>query len=161
MTQISDPDFVPNYIGVFAILKRNDTYLFMRRINTNYFDDHYGIPCGKLLADESIDKAVVRELKEETGIIVDPSVAKLAHVMHRREPGQKDYPYWMNFFYVIDQWTGEPQIMETDKSDDLQWLSADTSEKLVPYIKDTLNHIIAGNLFSLSGNWPEPQQHAA
>ena len=63
-------------VAVFLVLTRetdNGTEIMLqRRCNTGYMDGKYDMACsGHLESGESISTAVVREAKEELGIIID------------------------------------------------------------------------------------------
>jgi 8-oxo-dGTP diphosphatase len=163
MTVISNPDFVPQYTAAYILLRRGDTYCFMRRSNTKFMDGYYGLPAGKVMAGEPITRTVLRELEEETGLKISEQDAKLAHVVHRYDPDQVSTAttHWIDFYYVVDQWNGEPIIAEPDKCDDLKWMRADAAEKIVPYSRDAILNIENNQAFSLSGPWPDTLPHAA
>lgn len=160
MTDYNDPDYVPHFIAAYGIFRRGDTYLFMRRCNTNYRNGYYGIPAGRVSEGEPINLTILREVKEETGLDVHADDVKLVHVNHRHEPGQGNYANWVDFFYLIEKWNGEPVIAEPDKADDLKWLTLDSDEQIIPYLRDIIRDIEQNKFFSLSGTWPDQQQAA-
>ncbi len=52
-----------------AIVLHEDRVLLVRRsFRENFLPGAWGVPCGKLNPDEGPDVAVLRELKEETGL---------------------------------------------------------------------------------------------
>ncbi len=160
MVEYNDPDYVPQFLAAYGIFRRGDKFLFMRRSNTNYRNGFYGIPAGRAAEGEPISLTALREIKEETGLDLRADQIKLCHVAHRYEPGQGPYASWVDFFYMIDEWDGEPVIAETDKADDLQWLSVDSTEQIIPYVRHVIRDVLQGKNFSLIGDWAEPYHHA-
>jgi 8-oxo-dGTP diphosphatase len=67
--------------------------------------------------------AVAREAKEEMGIDVAPKQTKFAHLVHAffHEDGKE----YINVFFSVSSWSGEPQIKEPDKCDEMKWFSLD------------------------------------
>lgn len=157
------PDYVPHYIAAFGIFRRGDKYLFMRRCNTTYRDGFYGIPAGRVSDGEPINLTLIREMKEETGLDLKPENIKFCHVVHRFEPGhgKTEYSRWIDFFYLIENWDGDPVIAEPDKADDLQWLTVDSDKQIIPYLRDVIREIENNNMFSLSGDWADQTNQAA
>jgi len=108
--------------AVFIVL-RDDTgrVLLHRRANTGYMDGRYDLPSGHVERGESLLAAAVRELQEEAGITVPETCLKLWHINQFGANNE----YYYNFFFVADNWSGEPRIMETDKCDDMQFFDLD------------------------------------
>ncbi|MFI7361723.1 NUDIX domain-containing protein [Streptomyces sp. NPDC050149] len=82
------------------------------------------LPGGKAEPGEALDEAAARELKEETGLLVDPADLALVHVIHveqvRDQAGQ-----FVLFTFATDAWTGELTNTEPDKHLAAQWVAAD------------------------------------
>lgn len=133
-------------VAVFLVLTRetdNGTEIMLqRRCNTGYMDGKYDMACsGHLESGESISTAVVREAKEELGIIIDEKDLQLISILH---PYQEGY---INVFFSTQTFEGTPQIMEKDTCDDLRWfalnnLPDNTIEKIKQVIKCIENGII-------------------
>jgi 8-oxo-dGTP diphosphatase len=60
-----------------------------RRKNTGFgfADRSYHLPAGHLEAGESVVEALIREAREETGIVISPDAMDFAHVMHNSSGG--------------------------------------------------------------------------
>jgi mutator protein MutT len=104
---------------VYLILKIGNKILLSRRYNTGFHDGGYSFPAGHLNGNETLIQTIIREAKEEIGIELIPEDLSLVHVMHRRELNEER----INFFFIAENWKGEPKIMEPHKCDDLRWFN--------------------------------------
>lgn len=123
--------------SAYLVLMRGDSVLLARRFQTGYEDGKYGLPAGHVEDNESLLENLVREVKEEVGLSINPATAVLVHVMHRKE---KDIR--MDFFFVVTNWEGEPKICETDKCDEIGWFPlSNLPENTIGYIQQALKSI--------------------
>ncbi|MER6691357.1 NUDIX domain-containing protein [Streptomyces minutiscleroticus] len=74
----------------------------------------FTLPGGAAEAGESFDEATARELKVETGLLVDPADHVLVHVIHV-EQGWSQAGQFVLFVFATDTWTGELTNTEPDK----------------------------------------------
>ncbi|AZM61315.1 MULTISPECIES: NUDIX domain-containing protein [unclassified Streptomyces] len=81
------------------------------------------LPGGKAEPGEALDEAAARELKEETGLLVDPADLALAHVIHV-EQGWDQAGQFVLFVFATDTWTGELTNTEPDKHLAAEWVAA-------------------------------------
>ena len=86
---------------------------------------------------------MVREAREEAGIILNPDDLDIVHVAHRQENftdvGKRER---IDIFIKPRKWEGEPQNLEPHKCDDIQWFSLNNlPENTIPYIKKAIEHI--------------------
>lgn len=124
----------------YLILKKDNQILLLRRCNTGYEDGNYSVVAGHLDGDETFRQAMVREAKEEAGIILDQEKLQVAHVMHRSKKDNNSER--IDIFLIADEWNGEITNMEPDKCDDLNWFSINQlPENIIPYIKQALECI--------------------
>jgi 8-oxo-dGTP pyrophosphatase MutT (NUDIX family) len=99
-------------------------------------------------AQETLLQAVIREAREEVGIILKPDALRHAHTLHSLTSGSD----WLGHFFVADEWIGEPAICEPDKHDALQWASiSDLPENIIPYVGQALLNIEEGRHYSEFG----------
>ncbi|MGH3741223.1 MAG: NUDIX domain-containing protein [Micromonosporaceae bacterium] len=73
-----------SHVDVFLYLHDGDKVLLALRRNTGYADEMWNLPSGKLEAGEHVLAAVLREAREEIGIVLDPGAVELAGVVHHR-----------------------------------------------------------------------------
>lgn len=131
----------------YPILVKNGTVLLTRRKNTPYMPGMYSLPAGHEEADESMIACLLREVKEEVGIAIDPSVPVLSHVMHRKEEDVR-----MDLFFLVTAWRGTPRICESDKCDGIGWYTWDKlPDNTVPYIRAGIQYVRRGVFYSQEG----------
>lgn len=116
----------------YLILIKEDKILLSRRYNTGWEDGKYTLISGHLEGNETVKQAMIREAKEEAGIIIKSVDLHMAHTMHRKSNDNLEY---IDFFLIAEKWQGEPRIVEPEKCDDMRWFSL----KNLP--KNTLFHI--------------------
>lgn len=102
---------------------------------TNLRSRGWDIPGGHIIDGESPEAAVVREVQEETGVLISPS-ALLGHQWIRIEGTPKDYPYpipdsYQVFFLarpvlnrgrVVGEETSGARFWPVDEARDLKWV---------------------------------------
>jgi 8-oxo-dGTP diphosphatase len=70
-----------------VLVNRADRVLFGQRQNTGYEDGAWHLPSGHLEAGESVVTALIREAKEEIGIVIADHDVEFSHVMHNSSAG--------------------------------------------------------------------------
>ncbi|MEU5389197.1 NUDIX domain-containing protein [Kitasatospora cineracea] len=78
------------------------------------------IPGGKVDPGEEITCAAVRELREEAGLIADPSALRLVHTIHAKE-GWDGLGSFVLFVFAATEFTGELANVEPDKHLEVRW----------------------------------------
>jgi 8-oxo-dGTP diphosphatase len=125
----------------------DDRVLLGRRQNTGFADGCYHLPAGHLEVGESVIEALIREAREETGIIISPDAIDFAHVMHNSSSGGR-----VAFFFTVRRWQGIPQNREPGKCSELRWVPLQALPgNLVDYCRSALTAIADGKPFSLYG----------
>jgi len=75
---------------------------------------------GHVEAQETVRQAMVREAYEELGIQIQVDDLTFVGLTHLRLDDETTY---YNIYLTTDRFMGTPQIMETDKHDDLKWVN--------------------------------------
>jgi len=125
--------------AVYLILMEKNRILLSRRYNTGYFDNYYSFPAGHLDGEETLKQAMIRESKEEVGIVLDSSDLELVHTMNRKISGNER----IDFFFTAKKWQGELKIMEPEKCDDLSWFELNNlPNNIIPYVKQAIDSFL-------------------
>lgn len=127
--------------AVYLIPVKDGKILLSRRFQTGYEDGNYGLVAGHVDGEETMKKALVREVKEEIGILLDPSKLKLVLTMHRWCGDHER----IDLFFTADQWDGEIKNMEPHRCDDLQWFPLEKlPDNTIPYIHTAIDCYLKG-----------------
>ncbi len=133
--------------AVFVFVWRRGRGLWMRRAGTNFMNGFYGPPSGHVEEGESPRQAGVREVFEETALVIKPEDLCFSHVRFRRdaESGIR----WINYFFDATKWEGEAIIAEPDKCDHLIWASHYALNfKIIPFVREVLDLVDQGIQYS-------------
>lgn len=106
-------------IDTHVFLRDGDKILLSQRGGPNGHG-RWHAPSGKLDAGEPLTAGAARELREETGVEVDPADLRLVHVVHHRQSPDVER---IGFFFEATRWHGEPVNQEPDKCLALEWFS--------------------------------------
>ncbi|MCX5583435.1 NUDIX domain-containing protein [Streptomyces erythrochromogenes] len=98
---------------------------------------------GHLEAEEDFVEAVIREAREETGILIDTPDVRAAVTVHHRPPlGSSSR---LGVFFEVRRWSGLPRIMEPDRCDGMGWYALDAlPAPMVAYCRAGLDAYGAG-----------------
>lgn len=105
---------------VLASLIHNDKILLIKR-NKQPFKDLWGMPGGKVEFSEHIDKAIIREILEETGLIIKPRrlLAVLSEIFV--DKNKKDKPLYHSIIFLYDTLIENPLSLKKSSEGDLKW----------------------------------------
>ena len=135
-------------VSVFAVLRRDDEVLLIRRSNTGWLDGLLSVPAGAMDGEEAAAVAAAREANEEASVTVQPDALRLAHTLHCRTGSDE----WMGLFFEASSWHGTPKIGEPDKHSDLTWTPVSAlPDDLVPYVRQALTCISSDIAYSEYG----------
>ncbi|VEB98491.1 8-oxo-dGTP diphosphatase [Cedecea lapagei] len=135
-------------VAVFVVLRRADDICLIRRAHTGWMDGFYSLPAGGLEHGETLLQAAAREAGEETGVAISPAQLRSAHSMHVKTEDRS----WLGHFFLCSDWQGEPYVAEPDKHSELRWVNIrQLPENTVPYVKQAIEAIIAGEIYSEYG----------
>lgn len=119
-------------VGALIYCKNTGRYLFLLRSNGSYANT-WGLPGGKLDADEAMDEALFREIQEELdGYIKDPELV----LIERYVSSNKKFVYHTYFMSIDNEFV--PGLNEEHVG--YAWLPLNCAPKpLHPGISRTLN----------------------
>lgn len=137
-------------ISVFLVLTNGSQILLLKRQNTGHYDGFYGLPAGRVEPNETLEKALIRESKEE--IDIELLHLKLVHVMHRKEYSEGGYEC-LDFYFMSDKYKGRIKNNEPNKCSELKWYCPrfDLFDDIIPYVKNVLTNIECGTYYSEFG----------
>ena len=98
-----------------------DGHILLGRRGVEPFQGMWDIPGGFLSPLEHPEDGVVREIREETGLIVRPR--ELLGIFPDTYGGDNDGVYTLNFYYLVDIVSGEPH--PADDVAELRWFTPD------------------------------------
>lgn len=135
-------------VDVHLVLRRDGEsgpeILLSRRAGPVYATGLYHCPSGHLDPGEDMVEAVIREAREETGVLIDPGDVTAAVTVHHRPPvgaGSR-----IGVFFEVRRWSGQPGVMEPDRCDAMGWFPLDGGlpEPMVAYCRAGLDAYRAG-----------------
>ena len=121
--------------AVHMIITKDNKILVQKRKGSKLWPGFYALPAGHIDKGENQYDALVREAKEELNIVLDPKdIIKEYSVLRRNHfdiDGEMQDPY-IDFYFEINNYVGEPIINEVDKCDELIWV--DVNNLPYPFI---------------------------
>ncbi|MEU1624187.1 NUDIX domain-containing protein [Streptomyces sp. NPDC020096] len=102
----------------------NRVVLLQRGPNAKFAQGKWDLPVGKSEPGEPITETAVRELQEETGLIVKPESLRVAHIIHGAW-GVEAPNGFLTVVFVSHEWSGEPENREPRKHARVCWVDAD------------------------------------
>ena len=124
-------------LTVLCLVHSEDAYLLQNRVKTDW--KGYTLPGGHIENGESIVHAVVREMKEETGLTI----------LNPRLCGVKQFPIedgrYIVFLFSADEYEGE---LISSEEEDMHWVKKEelSSVNLVSDFNELLQVILDDNL---------------
>ncbi|MEU6011453.1 phosphotransferase [Streptomyces sp. NPDC047453] len=134
-------------VDVQLILRRESAdgpqVLLSRRAGQVYAAGLWHLPSGHLDGPhEDVVTALIREAREETGVVIDPADVRAAVTVHHRSPGGASRT---GHFFEVRRWTGEPEIAEPDVCDAMDWAPLTAlPAQIVAYCRAGLDAYSAG-----------------
>ncbi|WP_427921082.1 NUDIX domain-containing protein [Streptomyces sp. cg40] len=102
--------------GRVVLIQRGEQAKFARGM--------WDLPVGKNEPGEPVTGTAVRELYEETGLVVAPESLKVVHLVHAARG--VDAPHgFLTVVFVADKWSGEPENREPAKHAQVRWVQVD------------------------------------
>jgi 8-oxo-dGTP pyrophosphatase MutT (NUDIX family) len=132
------------FLACYLVLIRNGKILLSKRANTGYQDGKYSMVAGHFEGGETVWEALIREVKEESGISLDPKGLKVVHIMHRLDIDREYVD-----FYVLSDTTEEPRNLEPEKCDGLAWFNrGKLPSNTIPYVRQAVESINREEFYS-------------
>ena len=132
--------------SVFAIVRRGDAVLSLRRGATGWLVGHWSLPAGAYDGGETFIEAACRELREETGLSAAPALCRLVHTQQVFLRSSE----WLALYVEVSAPAGEPRLAEPDKHDRLDWRHLGSEqEPFVPYVAAALAEVTNASSFSI------------
>ncbi|MEV5988520.1 NUDIX hydrolase [Streptomyces sp. NPDC052051] len=134
-------------LDVHLLLRRETGHgpeiLLSRRAGAVYAAGLWHLPSGHLDGPhEDVVTAVVREAREETGVVIEPADVRAAVTVHHRSPAGSART---GVFFEVRRWTGVPRIVEPDVCDAMEWVRLDAlPAPMVAYCRAGLDAYAAG-----------------
>ena len=132
--------------GVLMLVEKNGEILMLLR--KNKFDEGlYSLVGGCMEEGETVLQAAVRELGEEADLTADEKNMKVVSALHRICPEGS----WtsVEFVVAVKGFSGEPKIMEPDKSSELRWFKpSELPANISRYAKQAIENYINDVRFS-------------
>jgi ADP-ribose pyrophosphatase YjhB (NUDIX family) len=92
-----------------ALIRRDDDILLVRQQGPDDAESAWALPGGRVKASERLRKALIREVREETGLrVIAPS-----HLIYVTQIVAHDY-HSTAFVFAIDTWDGQLQHDDPD-----------------------------------------------
>lgn len=136
-------DTAQPYIASYILLEKDGKIAFVLRSGTDWMNDYYGLPSGKVEHDEAFIAAAIREGKEEVGVELVPADLEPVLTVHRKADG--DAPYWVDMYFRARKWGGEPYNAEPHVHSELAWLDPKKlPDNVIPSVAAALEAIQDG-----------------
>ncbi len=131
-------------LKVRLILYDNGNILLLRQ--KKKLGGNYTLVGGTIENTEYAMQALIRESKEEAGIILKEKNLQLVHVLHKRT---KNSEHRITLYFKASIWEGKLKTGEPDKFKSVSWRSL---EDLPDNLSETVSHVLkeyrAGRLYS-------------
>lgn len=118
--------YIHNLEVVACYLKKNNEFLFLKKSKGRNEEQTWGVAGGKMKAGEPPKEATIREVFEETGIVIDPSNLIFKRLLF------VENPYYGKFLLYIYSYACEllQEVTLSDEHAEYRWLSLDEAKKL-------------------------------
>lgn len=151
----------PYALSGVIVQDKSGRVAFILRSNTNWMNNHYGLPSGKTEKGESFVAGAIREAKEEIGITIEPEDLEHAITVHRASssidtPGES--MEWVDVYFTVKKYIGEAYNAEPDVHSELVWLNPnDLPENVIPSVAATMKAWASGENY-LEYSYDQPRE---
>ncbi|MGW2780380.1 NUDIX hydrolase [Streptomyces populi] len=123
--------------------------LGLRHPDSAYAGDQWHFLAGHCERETAIG-CLVREAREEAGLIIEPDDVELVHVVHLVDPPPARPR--VQLVFRARYWSGTPRVMEPDRCVEWRWWNPkDLPAAVVPYTRHCVDGILAGRLYAQMG----------
>ncbi|MCO5973747.1 NUDIX domain-containing protein [Actinoallomurus soli] len=157
MTDTALPPALDSHTLLVAAVIVHDTaagrvLLIQRGPEAKFAAGHWDLPVGKADKGEVITTTAARELKEETGLVVEPAELKVAGIIHGAW-GVEAPNGFLTVVFVANTWTGEPVNAEPHKHSQVTWFPVEqVPSQFVRTTREALmNYLHGGPMVSTDG----------
>lgn len=120
--------------------------LLGRRDKTRFASGLWNLPGGSVEAREKTADAAARELREETGLRVNPDTLQHIGVNRYDVAGLHGRAQGVNFFFLARNWEGEAQPLEN--TSEIKWFDPQNiPADSLPWLARALRNHLLGGLF--------------
>ncbi|WP_230423879.1 NUDIX domain-containing protein [Streptomyces radicis] len=114
----------------------------------------WDLPVGKCAPGEPITATAARELKEETGLLVDPADLGLVHVLHGAAGVSADHGF-LTVVFRAHRWRGTLRNAEPHKHSEARWFAKDAlPDDLVFGDERVIHRCLTGEVGLTLRGWP-------
>lgn len=103
-------------VGLAVFIWRNGKFITMRR-KGSHGSNTYSVPGGHVEFGESWAETAAREAEEEIGV----KIKNIRYLATTNDIMPQDNKHYISIWVEADWDSGEPQIMEPDKIEQLEW----------------------------------------
>ncbi|MEU9416922.1 NUDIX domain-containing protein [Streptomyces sp. NPDC048272] len=137
-----------NVIGVHLYLERDAKVLLgLRHPDSAFAGSTHHFLAGHCEHEPAI-ACIVREAREEGGLMIQPEDLELVHVVHVLDEGGDGRPR-MQLVFRANAWEGDLEVREPDKCVSWGWWPLDAlPEPIVPYTRAAIEGIRAGRRYT-------------
>lgn len=106
-------------VGLTAMIVRGGKVLLGERNNTETAKGLLAFPGGRMDYGEDPESGIIREVEEETGIVIGPKGIKFLRFANEFFP--EENKHYVSLVFLVWKFNGEPQLREPDKCKGWEW----------------------------------------
>ena len=119
-------------VGVGVIIKNSNGKILAGKRKTSYAP-YYSIPGGHLEEGESFEECGIREIYEETGLVILPDDITVIALTNDLETFSESGKHYISVILYTENFAGEPELKEPDKCEG--WIWADPEKLPEPHFE--------------------------
>lgn len=121
---------------VYALLFNKDRkevlMVFNKDVNT------WSLPGGAVEEDETLEQAIIREVQEETGLLI--RIQDVVSINERIFQNKNEHAIFFTFNAEIIG--GKISIENPEEISEIKWVDIATTDKLMPYYREGINKLV-------------------